>query len=544
MSPANDDAGCPLEGSRGGRSIAASAAVIAVFTALCRVLGLAREILMAVFFGTSLAKSAFDVAFQIPNVLRYLLGEGALSAAFIPVYSETLEREGPQAAHRLAGRIFGLLLVVLAAVSAAGVGLMAWLSTAAVWPRVAAIAQLGRIMFPYVFFVCVSAFGMAVLNAHRMFALAAAMPAVLNIVVMAVLAGLCPLAGGLWERISLVAWGVVAAGAIQVLLLAGALKRAGVTAEVGAGWRDEKARRIVRLMAPVAMGFGVYQVSVLTDNVFAVVAAPWAPAALTYAQRIVYLPLSLFGTAMGTVLLPTFSEDAARRDIESLRSTLHAALRHLAVVIAPAAIFIMALGPELVRAIFSWKGGRFDETSAVWTTRALMAYAPGLFAFAAQKSLAAAFYALQKPRTLVKVSAASLGLNAALNVLFLATLPEGYRHVGVAAATTVSSFVCVIVLARILRKHTGSAGWPAIGWVTLRSVCASAAGAAAAKAVLAGMGMATAGGGGAAKWAEAAWLALAAAVGAAVWFGAALILLGGDVRRLADPVLRRWSARR
>jgi putative peptidoglycan lipid II flippase len=447
------------------RSILRSTVVISGFTAISRLLGLVREILMAVLFGTSLPKSAFDVAFTIPNLFRRLFGEGALSAAFVPVMTETLTKEGLDEANKLVSRAMTMLGVALAAIVLGGVLMITVVLGAGMElaPKAAAVLPLLRIMLPYMFFICLVAMCMAVLNSLHHFAVPAATPVVLNVVWILVLVFLCPKMGRLpSERIYGVAFGVLVAGALQLAVQLPVLLRHGIRPTVTFAWRDRHIVSILALMGPAALGMGVHQVNVCVDRLLALWAAPWAPAALTFAERLVYLPLGIFATALGTVLLPTFSRQAAEGNHDEVRLTLRRATSNLMVVMIPAAVGLGVLAVPIVRLMFEWRKGVFNAESTLQTARALWLYAPGLVVFSLYKMLVPAFYALKDTRTPVRVGLRVVGLNFALNLLFVLTWPQAYKHAGLALATVIASAVNSAVLARILARRIGSIGWTLI----------------------------------------------------------------------------------
>jgi putative peptidoglycan lipid II flippase len=237
----------------------------------------------------------------------------------------------------------------------------------------------------------------------------------------------------------------------------------------------------------MALGAGAFQVNVVIDGFLAMWAAPWAPAAIQYADLIVYLPLGLIGNAFGTVLLPTFSHQAAQGDREGMRTTLEGALRHVLLIMAPAVVALTVLALPIAEAIYVWPRGKFGDQDAIWTMRALAGLAPGLLFFGAQKTLTPAFYALQDARTPLRIALWGVGLNLVLNVLFVLTWPPGWKHVGLVVSTVIASAVNTVALASELRRRAGAPQWAAL----------APAARAAATAML-GMGLAA--------WASHAWL--------------------------------------
>jgi putative peptidoglycan lipid II flippase len=214
--------------------------------------------------------------------------------------------------------------------------------------------------------------------------------------------------------------------------------------------------RVLALMGPAALGMGVIQVNVCLDKLLAFWADAAAPAALEYAERIVYLPLGMFGTAFMTVLLPAFSRQALLGDRSEMRQTLERAMRNMTLIMAPCSAGLIALALPCIEVIYSMKGGEFDHASAVLSARALAAYAPGLLVFSFQKALTPAFYGMQDLKTPLRVSLFALLLNITLNVTSVILLPHGWKHCGIAASTVLTSAVSGLTLAVILHRKIGA----------------------------------------------------------------------------------------
>ncbi|MEI7902210.1 MAG: murein biosynthesis integral membrane protein MurJ [bacterium] len=436
-----------------------SVAVVGSMTGLSRILGLVREWLMAYFFGTSLQKSAFDVAFRIPNLFRRLFGEGALSAAFIPVYTETLKNEGHEVANRLASRIAGFLVAVLGSITALGILLSLGLQQLLAYnARAEAVYPLLRITLFYAPLICLVALGIGILNTLRQFALPALVPLFLNLVWILALVGICPfVSANLDVRIGVVAWSTMAAGFVQVGVLLPALRKQGVPLRIAFDWlSDARVRQVLRLSLPMAVGMGAVQINLFVDGLLALYAGTWGPSAMEYAERVTYLPMGLVGTAFATVLLPTFAKHAADADHEMLRMTLERALRTIAVIMVPMSVGLAVLALPIINLLYTCHSGKFDAQSALYSSRALMGYAPGLLAFSFYKALTPAFYALKDMRTPLRCSVVCVGLNFCLNLIFVFTWADGWKHVGLAIATVISSVVNCGMLAWVLRKKFGA----------------------------------------------------------------------------------------
>ena len=448
-------------------------------TGVSRVFGLVREAVMADAFGTGLAKSAFNVAFQLPNLFRRLFGEGALSSAFVPVFTDVLAREGREEANRLVARVAGLLIAVLGGITALGVLLALAMQhvLAAPGSRLEMMLPLVRIMLPYAPLICLAALAMGVLNALRSFAISSLAPVFLNLVMIAAVLVVCPLvADDPVVRIRVVSWSVLVAGVVQLAVQLPALVRRGVTLRLLFAWRhDVNLRRVLGLMTPMMFGMAVFQINVFVDSMIAMfLAASWAPAALLFAENIAYLPLGLIGNAFGTVLLPTYSRQVVRNEHAAMRATIESAMRKSFLITAPAAAGLTVLALPVVQLLYMWPGGKFVEQDAIWTMRALAALAPGLIFFSMQKVLTPAFYALQDTRTPLRIGLWGVGLNLAMNLVFVLTWPEGWKHVGLMVSTVIVSFINSVALGMELHKRTDAPHWaglaPTFGGVMLAAV--------------------------------------------------------------------------
>lgn len=437
-------------------SVLRKVGVVSAMTAISRVFGLVREILMAHFFGTGTLQSAFVIAFRIPNLFRRLFGEGALGAAFIPVFAEIERTEGHDRAQLFLARILGLLVCALGLLVGLGVAITYAVEIAAAPDsRWAEAMPLTRIMLPYALLICVAAIVSAALNVRDRFAIPSLTPVILNLCWIAALVGVCPFlpAEGYW-RIGAVCWGILLAGFAQIAFQLPALRRVGYRLRFAfTGWRASPyVRQVLLQMGPASLGIALAQINICVDGWLAFYGASWAPSALEYADRIIYLPLGLFGTAFATVLLPTYSRQAANADRAALVSTLERSLRNLFVIMAPMAFGLVALAAPTVSLLY--ERGAFDAQSTVWTARAVTAYAFGLIAFSSAKTVIPIFYAHKDLRTPVTVAAWCILGNFTLNLLSVIFLPEGWRHVGIALSTVLNSFANTIILLAIL-MHRG-----------------------------------------------------------------------------------------
>lgn len=456
------------------KHILKSAGTVGGLTTLSRLLGLVRDVLMAGTFGTSLVMSAFVVAFTIPNLFRRLFGEGALSAALVPVLVETREKEGDAAAWTFVNRVLSLAAVVLTAIT--GLVILAAVLIPAQSARTAAVLDLLRIMMPYMIFICLAAVSMGILNSFHHFAVSAFAPSLLNIIWIATMLLAVPTLGNSpEEKIRLVAWAVLFAGFVQWAVQWPMLRRF--------GWRlrpapdgvraliSPRVKKMLLLMGPAAVGMGVTQLNVLSDRLLAMWAGPQAPAALYYSERLIYFPLGIVATALGTVLLPAFAGHAARADHAKIRDGVSDGIRHLLFIMIPAAAGLLVLARPMVQMMFEWQ--TFDAGSTRMTALALQCYAPGLIVFSLAKVLIPAFYGMQDTKTPVRIGAAAVGLNLVLNVMFVLTFPQAVKHAGIAFATVLSEAFSMTCLLLLLQRRIGRPDWMRIGRTAGRSLAAA-----------------------------------------------------------------------
>lgn len=425
------------------------------FTAFSRVLGLVREMLQSRLIGAGVEQSAFTLAFAIPNMARKLFGEGALTAAFVPVFRGEVERGEVESAKRLARAVMTMVFLILGAVVALAVtGLSVFLNLEpGTWnlelgARSVLTVKLVRILFPYMIFICGAAFGMGVLNALGRFVEGAFMPAFLNLIWIATLGTLCFFPGlDVPTRITVVCWAILAGGAAQMAFLFRCMRKRGYGFRfLLPDFRNERFRLVWQNTAIAAMGAGAVQVNYMLDQVLGQCAAPWAAGVIGYAERLMDLPLGVVGVAFGTVLLPTFSGHFAKGDVEGAKTCLRKSILQMMVLMVPASIVTFFCAPWIVWLIY--EGHAFDATATVRVARALSVYGLGLCFFSIQKCLIPFFQAQNDMKTPLRVSMQTIVLNAILNVLAVVFLPIEWRHVGLAASTSFCAFVGCILFVR------------------------------------------------------------------------------------------------
>jgi putative peptidoglycan lipid II flippase len=500
---------------------------IGIATLVSRVLGFARDMVVARAFGAGPVTDAFFVAFRIPNLLRRLLAEGALSTAIIPVFTESLHRGGRAEFARIVRAVTGVAVVVLCAVSGLGMLLAPWIVRvmAPGWtadPQLVGMASsLTRFMFPYLLLVGLAALAMGALNAQHRFFTAALGPAVLNV---AMIASVLVLAGRMSPPIFSLAVGVLVGGAGQFLVQLPELSRLGVSLRPSAEWSHPAVRAIAGRLWPAVFALASVQVTVLVNTLLASLLPQGTVSYLYYADRVMEFPLGVFGIALATAVLPGMAAQAARGEHRALTETLGFALRLSAFIAVPAGVGLLALGYPIVRLLF--QRGEFNPADAVATTQALAGYAVGLPAFSATRLAAQTFYALGDTRTPVWAGFVSVVANVALAFALMWPL----KQAGLALASSLSAYINLLLLYWLLRRRLGALG----GGETLRSLVRTGIASAALWLwclVIAGrLGP---------GWEGAVWTVGALGVGALVYVAVAAALRAPELAALLGMLRRR-----
>ena len=437
--------------------------LVSLGTLSSRLLGLVREILMASTFGTKGVASAFFVAFLIPNLFRRLFGEGALSAAFVPHYIHLRDGTSPEKAAATSRSILAWMLRWLGTISLGGIIIASGALSFFNLPEDKALTLLSlRILLPYMIGICLAALMMGILNAHRKYALPAFTPCILNLMWIGVLVLLqyypeIPLD----KKVIWVCWAILLAGFIQFAVQALVVRKL-IPSTPRPKQKDPEVSVILTRMAPAALGAAVMQVNVLADRLLAFWVADYGPATLSYSERLIYLPLGLFATALGTILLPEFSGQVQRKDRDQLTATLDRSLRVLSFIMLPAAVGLAVLASPIIRLVY--ERGEFDATSTLLTSRALLLYAPGLVVFSLAKVFVPLFHAHGDTKTPMKIGAFAVVLNLGFNLLFIFTFPEGWKHAGLAAGTVLSILVQVGILAFLSHRRYAPLHFARIGF--------------------------------------------------------------------------------
>lgn len=479
--------------SRATHPLISGAGVTALGTLASRVLGLARDMATASLLGLSGSgvMDAFALAYRLPNLFRRLLGEGALSASFLPVFSAELEAD-PDRAWRLSSVLLARLAAVLIVLVVAGELALAgiWL----VWgadPRVALLVGLSAAMLPYMLMVCLAAQLSTMLHALRRFALPALTPAVLNVGWLAAAWGIAPwISADAVSAAYVLAVAIVVSGVAQVALQLPSLRRLGFRFAYDAPAARDGLRRIVRSMLPMLFGLAVTQLNTLCDSLIAwgLAAAPDGPrhiawlgqsvayplrqgaaAAVYYGERFYQFPLGILGMAVAAAIFPLLSRHAARGDLGRLRGDLTLGLRLVASLGIPAAAGLALLAEPIVRLVL--EHGRFTPGDSARAARMIGCYAAGVPAFCALPVIARAYYALGNSATPARWAAAAVGFNLAANLTLIFTPLE---ESGLAVATAVSATLQASALLGLFSRRVAAIDWGPLGRTAGRAAVASA----------------------------------------------------------------------
>lgn len=441
--------------------VARNAGTVGAATLLSRVLGLLREQVMAVLFGAGFATDAFNVAFRIPNLLRDLFAEGAMSASFVPTFTETLHRRGEQEAWALGRQLMSTLLAVLLGLCLVG-GLFApWLvrafaaGFARIPGKIELTVMLTRVMLPFLPAVALAAAAMGMLNARGRFAIPALAPSLLNLGMIVVGVGLIPVCRALGQPpILAMAIGVLVGGILQFVVQIPSLRGLGFAFRLEVPRNHPGVRRVASLMLPATVGLAATQINLLVSTQIASVLPQGSVSWLWYAFRIMQLPIGVFGVALATVSMPSLSRAAVEQDLRHLKTVLSATLRLVFLLTVPAALWLAVLSGPIVSLLY--EHGRFHWADTRETAGALIMYCIGLPAFAAVGVLTRTFYALGETRVPVQASFVSVAVNLALNLLFIGPLSFlGLRHRGLAFATSMTAIGNLVQLAIYLRRRLG-----------------------------------------------------------------------------------------
>jgi putative peptidoglycan lipid II flippase len=508
--------------------------VVGVAILCSRLLGLIREMIFAALFGAGKNLDAFLMAFRVPNMLRDLFAEGALSTAFITTFSKKIATEGDDSAWRLANKIATLTVIFMSAVTLLGIlfapqliGVMTWWS----WSpeKTALTILLTRVMWPFILLVSVAALVMGMLNARNVFGMPAMASSFFNLG--SIIGGV---ALGWWfdphfgaRSLIGLSIGTLIGGLWQLTAQFPSLRRVGYRYRADFHWRDQGVRTVLGLMGPAVIAASAVQMNVLVNSGFAARLGDGPVSWLNIAFRLMQLPLGIFGVAVATVTLPLISRSAAVGNTIEFRGALSHAIRLVMLLTIPAAIGLVILANPIISLIY--EHGRFNAFATEQTALALRCYAVGLVAYSADKVLAPAFYALDKRHLPMFVSLCSIAINFCLNYFFTFHLKLGHR--GLALSTSLVAFSNFMMLYTMMRRYTGR-----LETATMIRTLAKLlfAGALLAAICLLAQHFIFFSQAGMSSWQKLLGLSLTIAVGGATFFGAAYLL---HVAELRDVVL-------
>ncbi|MBN1656204.1 MAG: murein biosynthesis integral membrane protein MurJ [Deltaproteobacteria bacterium] len=456
-----------------GRAITKRAAIVASGTLSSRVLGAIRDAVIAASFSIG-ATDAFFVAFTIPNALRALLAEGAVSNAFIPVFSEVSERAGPERAREFYAALTGVMVLILVAVSVLGVLIAPQLVTlyAAGYKsepeKFAATVEIARVVFPYILFMGIAALGMAALNTLKRFFVPAFAPALLNLSMisapffftpLALLLDLSPIVG--------LALAALFGGFLQAVVQIPALARVGMLIRPRINFRDPAVIKVLRLMTPLMLGVGIYEINILLSRLFASYLPSGSQSFLYYGQRLVEIPQGMFALALATATLPSLATLRNRGRHDEAKETFCYSFRLSLFISVPASVAIAVLAVPIVTVVFG--RGAFRTDVVMETARSLVWMALGVWAIASVRNTIQMFFAYNDTRTPVICS----GLNLVVFATLSLTLSGPMRHMGIAAATSAAAFFQLVALLLLLARRIGRFDFRSLFFCALRCAAMS-----------------------------------------------------------------------
>ena len=429
-----------------------SAGIVSLATMVSRLAGLVREQVFAVIFGAGLAVDSFVAAFRIPNLLRDLLGEGVLSTAFVPVFTEDLTRSGKEGAWRTANIVISTVIVVTGIIVLLGILASPWL-VKAIAPGFGKIAGkwelttlLTRIMFPFLTFISLAAVAMGMLNSLHRFSVPAFSPVMLNLGMILSALLLAPL---LPEPMVGMAIGVVLGAMGQFAVQLPALRGEGFRYRFILDFKDPGLRRILLLMTPAVLGLASTEINIFVNTQIASFLPQGSVSYLNYSYRLLFFPLGVFGVAVATVSLPAFSKLIASGENNRALDSFYSAVRLVFFLSIPSTVFFCVAGESVVSVLYQY--GRFTYQDTVNTASALLFYSLGLFAFAAVRVTVSLFYSLKDAKTPVKISVIAVAVNIIANLLLMR--PLSFR--GLALAASLSGTLNFLLLLKALNKKMG-----------------------------------------------------------------------------------------
>jgi len=435
----------------GQRKLAKNIGIMSIAVFLSRILGLVRDQVMAYFFGTTYLNDAFNVAYNLPNLLRRLFGEGALSAAFVPIYNEMGIKKGKAEQLKFAINVLSIITLFLTALTLLGI-VLAPLIIKVLYPglppqTVVIAVKLSRIIFPYLFFIGLSSTFIAILNSHDFFFMTGLSSALLNIGMVSTI--LIPSMFYSYDGTDLIVWagwGVFIGGILQTIVNFPYLKKIGYRFKLILSFSGEAISILWKRFVPAMIGIGIREINLVADALMASFLPIGSITALAMGNRLMQMPLGIFGISTGTAVLPLFSKHITQNNWRELSESLKFATISLAAIMIPMTVLMCGLGGDFVRILF--QRGIFDAKATLMTNQALVFYSLGLLFFGLNQTITPLFYANKDTKTPVKIAAYMVGLNILLNFILM----QFIQHRGLALSTSITAMVNYLILLSLIKK--------------------------------------------------------------------------------------------
>jgi len=437
------------------KRLAKNISVMSIAIFLSRLLGLVRDQVMAYFFGGAYLNDAFNVAYNIPNLLRRLFGEGALSTAFVPLYNDIGIKKDREAQIEFALNVLSILTLFLLILTAAGIALaplIVRLLYPGLAPETAIVAvKLTRIIFPYLFFIGLSSTFIAILNSHDYFFMTGLSSALLNLGMIASVV----IPFWVWglnaeELIYFAGWGVAIGGAFQTIINFPYLKRIGYRFNLIIRFTGVAVSTLWKRFVPAMIGIGIREINLIADALMASFLPVGSITALAYGNRLMQLPLGIFAISAGTAVLPTYSRLVSTKDYQGLNNSMRFTSLSLTYIMLPISTLILALAPDFVSILFGH--GAFDDKAVLMSSQALVFYSLGLIFYSMNQVLTPLFYAHGDTKTPVKLAAVIVVLNISLNFVLM----QFMQHRGLALSTSITALINYLLLIHLLRRKLPS----------------------------------------------------------------------------------------
>lgn len=439
------------------KQIAKSAISVSIITMISRILGYVRDAVSAALLGVGMVSDAFFVAFRIPNLLRNLLAEGALSSAFVPVFTEYLEKKQKQDVWNLAANVLTLLTFVLIFITAIGI-LFAKYIVKIIAPgfsddpvKFNLTVELTKYLFPFILFVSIAALFLGILNSLKKFSIPAFAPVILNVSMICAGLFLCPVLGTTPEK-QVWGWviGALFGAFLEIVIQLIPSFKYGFILKFFIDLKEYGIKKIIKLMIPATIGQSVTQINLLVNTILASLLVEGSVTYLYYGNRLMQLPFGVFGVAIATVSFTYISQYAARKDFNKLGEIIHSSLKQAFFIVIPASAGLIFLSLPINALLFHY--GRFEYIDTINTAKASIMYCLGIFAFSGIKILTQVFYSIDRPATAVKISIFSMVLNIILSILLM--FP--FKYLGLALAASITGIVQFFILYYYINKFIGN----------------------------------------------------------------------------------------